>query len=486
LDQLVPDASGETMRQFYDATEELQKKSIARTGGRVDLPPSQQVGSRELAVKESAARQIPGQNMNPAQAMRFKAVRGAEKNLNAIVGEIASDTSKIGKSEASGVLTSALEDVQKKAIGFLRDTAKIDYGAVSEKLGGTALDTTPTLEALDALIKTMPANGSPAISAIKNTMKALTSGKNGKEAAALFEKIRAEQVYWGGMAHSDGTIIQGLDNANARRIANEVHTAIGASLDMAEKNGVGEGYDLLRKANANYKKNMQAVKDLAPDVIKNILKLEESGAGDLATKKLAGASETQIESVFAILEKDNPEAASQVRAQVIEDFLTKSGKPTRAMAGTPSERQTVLRPLSAYKALTDSDNASKINAMFRGKPKDMHALNEAREWLRRVSFGPNLENSQTPSLLTAAAGAAADMATNPTVSILKKIAGAIIRNDKAFAENIARPGGLELFNSVMRAGDDIGRGQQISQATINKLLAQASSMGLVPEKDQQQ
>ena len=459
----------QTVEDFTGSSEALEGRVEAKTGQKLQLRPTQRTGDPAAAQYEDMAGKYPAIRRE-AQNLEAKNRDVTADYLDKLADDIAADPSKLGRADVQESVTKGIDDHLQSLVRERSTWGKTAYAAPDELLKHDVIDSSIPVGTVREEIARLPPQATEAANRLQKTIYALTKDQ---QMQTSYKDLRSQQVYWGNLATQRGTIIEGLDDASARRIAHEVSDAITLALDAhAEREGK-EGVEALRAANAGWRERTEHIKTVGNKYINGLLKTESA---DTFTNKILRGADDDIRGVMGILNKNAPETAQQLRAQMFEESNIAGGKPIRetgGMADVPRKQgSNNLDPDRLYRHY--EKNASRFEAAYEGDPKAQLAFNEALELMRRLRYRPiplaepqgvlsDIANKTVQYAGWGVAGAKGNIAVRSGQRVMSWM-----RNEKALAKITSTPQGLEIFNRISKVA--LGDDKQLSIQALDQLI----------------
>lgn len=441
------------------------------------LRPSQLTGDPAQALLESKSSQFAG-TMRAVQAQEAAQKRIGARYLDSMVDHIAADPAKLGRRDVS--------DNVAKVIGSELSSLRKERSAVAGPLfadarsanGGARIAKTDKVSATLARLADDYVGSSASIgSALRADLAYITEGGTAKGSIDI-GKFQGLMEYWGKRAAGD-IEMPGLSPDASRRVAGEVLGALRADLDATVASAQGKaGGESLKAARDMWAAYSDDIDRLSTDTVKRILKLSDGDNTDSVVKKIMGGSEEQIEGVFRLLNK-NPEAASQLRAQMLDELFVSFGKPRlRGVSPAADSGAAHLMPGKGLAAMANPEIERRYMASFAGDEKAMFAYRESMELLQRLAFGPNLKGSQTAPLAGVAVDEAlsrfagpAGTAARPVVDWLRATLGA----GRNVGRMLSTTEGLDTFAAALKA---VAGRKRIDSKAAGAIMASVSRLGI--------
>ena len=473
----------QTIGSFEKRSNELQQSVSQVIGEKFRLRPSQATGSPAAALAESKAAQSPG-TMLVAQRESTRQLRQAAKWLDTVVDGISSNPSKLGRSDVSREVSSAVDRHIGDLIAEQSQKAGPLFTAVNQSTGGKRImptdNTTAALREMIDEYDIVP--GSKIAAQLKATLMKIEGGfghhgqpipgratETGRLSVSDLQKLMAT---WGKAAHGDKTLIEGLGFREQRMVASKINKALSSDLDSAiDGIASSDAATSLISARAVWRAYAQEIDDVATNTINRILKIGEGDAPDTLMQKIMGSSPDQMSGVFRVLNKSAPDTARQLRAQMLDEILVKSGKPMRGAPISAELGIDKFQPGSALKMLSDAEPV--LQAAYAGDARSLLKLKESMELLQRLSVGPGLKGSQTAPLLEQAMSEAAGRA--PGGSAILRWVKLIGNNDEAMAIAATTPEGIDAVNKALRVA--VGK-DKVSDKAATAIMATLTRLGI--------
>lgn len=469
----------QTVEDFTGSSEALEGRVEAKTGQKLQLRPTQRTGDPAAAQYEDMAGNYPAIRRE-AQNLEAKNRDVTADYLDKLADDIAADPSKLGRADVQESVTKGIDDHLQSLVRERSTWGKTAYAAPDELLKHDVIDSSIPVGTVMDEIAALPPQATEAANRLQKTIYALTGDLGGQRTNyAGYKDLRSQQVYWGNLATQRGTIIEGLDDASARRIAHEVSDAITLALDAHAERGGKEGVEALRAANAGWRERTEHIKTVGNKYINGLLKTESA---DTFTNKILRGADDDIRGVMGILNKNAPETAQQLRAQMFEESNIAIGKPIRATGGLAdiprSQGSNNLDPAKGYRHY--EKNASRFEAAYEGDPKAQLAFREALELMRRLSYRP-IPLAEPQGVLSdiasktvqyagwGVAGAKGNVAVRAGQRVMSWM-----RNEKALAKITSTPQGLEIFNRISKVA--LGDDKQLSVQALDQLIMSLERM----------
>ena len=455
------DTQGEAFGKASGLEEHVSKK----IGEDYQLRLSQKTGNAELGGLEDASRYYTKEH----QAMLEQGAKQAkqtEQFLDMTVSDLAANPSALDKATTGGLLEKTLDD----HIGSLRkirsDSASPLYKAAEE--AGANVDLASTKAALEDVAQRNRFNLSDAVPRIKTLLNELTDAKvfaTSERHPVTIQTVQNLRSALTELLESDGTIIQNMSKSKQRQFAHEILNAIDDSLNKSALEG-NAGAQLLQQANAEWRKHSGAIEEVTTDTVKKLLRVGADDAPDAVTQKFLAATPEQIRGVFKILGKADPEAAQQIRAQLLEDIFTQAGK-------SPKGGFLAQEMGRGFNASTAADlmqkNASKLEAAFAGDTNAMLQLRTMADLLKRVGAKVNTGGAASQSATNAAIDVMSRGAAGYKGWALSKFLRSVVNNESEFVKVLSSSEGIEAFNQAMRGTLQNNLSDEAAQSIINSL-----------------
>lgn len=474
-------------KTFFEQSMDLQKEHSQDLGEPFRYRPGQSTGDPALALAEMKAANFP-RTMAGAQAEASKQTAQSARLLDMYVDRVAADPASLGRSDVGNRVVDTVENHISNLAKERSAVAKPLYDQASELAGGKRIITTSATR--DALAEVLDANKfapKEVTSQVRDSLLKVQGAATNKGMLTI-DDMQNLRSLWGSVKRGDLDIIKGLSKANQTRIARDVLSAIDADLETAA-NGIASGAaaDTLRAANTAWAQYSQPIKEASTDAVKRILKVSDD-AGDTITSRVLRGSPDEIRGTFRVLNKADPDVASQLRAQLLDDIFTKAGKPLRGGSIAAEEGITKFSPLRAKQMLADPEVVGRLTAAFEGDVKAQFAVRRSIQLLKRVSFGPGIKGSTTAPQLAevvkeagqeAASRAAGDAAgggiTGAAIAKISKFVMGVLGNEKAMNEVYSNPQTIDLFNEALQAQLS---GKVPKAYSLNAIAALSDILGL--------
>lgn len=480
---------------------ERSKEIMERYPG-TKFRPGQMTGDPKLLELEGKVSEFGGDTAHLAERQVRQQVLESAEMLDAIVDNVAADPTKIGRKAVSDEVAFSLDDHLKSLI----DARKANAGPILEQAtkSGATIPLGDISAAIHKVLKQTEFNPTD-LNADLGRMLSKIEGRGDDVGEKLFleggqyvsstkptrteldiEAVQNLRSFFTSVLRSDQTILKGLDKANERRIAHEVLAAIDGALK--KPTGNPEGAQLLLEGINVWRKYSEPIEEAGTDTVNRLLGLAEGDKSDtLATKLLKGSNE-EIEGVFNILNKNSPDTARNLRAQMIDDLAREVGKPERGSA--LAERGiTNFKPASALERFTK--NADKFRAINAGDPKAEAAFDDLVDGMQRYATGPRSYSEGGLGVVTRAGQLAA------TTRFGSGVAGATVRlyetvrraltNEKALARAMYTTEGMETFAKALEMGssphtvDEKAAAAMINALTRLGIIGQEQVLDLTPK-----
>ena len=457
---------------------------------------SQATGDPEAALAEDVAQGLkePARNLAGMKAQQGKDV---ETTLQMVAKDIAANPDKLGKQAVIEEVAAPLQEHIDSLFAKRTSEATQDYPKAWKLLGTKKHNTTSAIKPITTELQDLPANATSTAASLKRTLDALHSADEsavastgtssisgdlvyGGEGAtrtipeASLKDIRIEQKFWADKAadYSVATTADRLATAQERALARRISTSLQTVLDKAADEGSGPAFDAFRAANARYKANSQAIDDAAPEIVNMLLKKSETDTADSLTSKLLNPTITteQTRGVMGILNKVAPDAAQNLRGQIILEMGTKHGA---AELGTTlgANKQSIFKATPAYEFYLK--NASKLEAIYEGDQKSQLALRDVGDILERLGSSPT-GVANAPGALSAAATATASSQGGITGRNVLSTVKAVLTNERIMAKAVSTPEGVALLNKLLRTAKP---GYNLTDAMARSLMDEAAQLG---------
>jgi len=472
-----------TQKSFYEQSMELQKEGSQMVKEPFRFRPGQATGNPELALAEMKAANFP-KTMTAAQLEERKQTALSAKMLDMYVDKVAADPAALGRSDVGNGLVTTVENHIASLAKERSSVAGPLYQQASELAGNKRI--IPTDATQQAMSELLDANRfAPA----KITSQVRESLLKIQDAATKTGRIKIDDMQnlralWNSVKRGDVNIIDGLSESNQTRIARNVLSAIDADLETAT-GGIAskEAALALKSANKAWADYSKPIDEAATDTVKRLLKVS-GDAGDTITSRVLSSSPEQISGVFRVLNKADPNMARQLRAQLLDDILTKAGKPLRAGSISAEEGVSRFSPLMARNRLVDAE--PQLMAAFAGDNQAQFALRRSFQLLKRLSFGPGIKGSTTAPQLAQAlqetgnellskADSGAGGLTGMAIRKVGKFIIGVLGDDKAMNEVYSNPKSIDLFNQALQAQLS---GRAPTTYALNAIGALSDSLGL--------
>lgn len=429
-EEAVGTATKKTVQEFTDAGGLIEQNIPG-----LKLSPGQRTGSKTALMMERTIAQMPehADKMASEQAARTTAYNNF---VDREIERIAANPKRLSNLEVSKGIAEGVDQGAKALIAERKAVTEPLYKKVEQI--GAMVQAKNAASVIEEELARLSSNENGA--ALKKTLAAITPTDSAD--GVNFATLRAERSYWAGLKSNKGTIIEGLPDANARRIATRISKAIDEDIQAS-------GIDELRQANQKYAEMSQRIDDYSTDKVKQILKLKKSDKIEQVAAKSMQMEPEQIRGIATILSKNSPEALRDWRANSIKTLMQNAGKGSEAAFGADIGSDISFSKLVS---LAQRDGA-KLNALFEGDKesvtKMMHAINGAK----RLSMGPGIAGSDTaPKMWMAAAMERAAKARGTTVTdLIKDVATKRLFSEESMARGLAAPGGADAFSSIVRS-----------------------------------
>jgi hypothetical protein len=378
------------------------------------------------------------------------------------VDGIAARPKSLGSSDVGDQVSAALE----KHIENLRSARSRVAGELyrkAEQASGNrrVVPTDNTQAVMESIVKESHMGPGKLSAPVEESLQKIqkAGSRTGRITISQMQNLRS---VWGKVASGDLNVIEGMKNANERRIARNILKAIDDDLEVASKSAAaGESARFLREANGAWREYSKPIDDAATDTVRRLLKVSDD-AGDTVTTKLMRSSPDQIRGVFRVLNKAEPDTARQLRAQMFDDILTRAGKPIRGDESSTGAR--FFSPYRAYQLLTDpkQETRQRLLAAFEGDNKAKSALVEMIELTKRLQFGPNIKGSSTAPQLaeaiadsglaaaSASAGAAVGGPAGIAIANMTRFVFGTLRKSKDMSRVLSSPENIAVFNDALK------------------------------------
>jgi hypothetical protein len=473
-----------TQKSFYEQSMQLQDESSKMLGEPFRFRPGQSTGSPDLALAEMKAANFP-RTMTAAQLGERKQTEQSAKILDMYVDKVAADPEALGRSDVGNGLVTTVENHISALAKERSSVAGPLYQQAAELAGGKRIiPTDATQQAMSELLDANRFAPAKITSQVRESLLKIqdAASKTGRLKIDDMQNLRA---LWNSVKRGDVNIIDGLSEANQSRIARNVLSAIDSDLETAS-NGAASGAaaDALKMANKAWSDYSKPIDEAATDTVKRLLKVS-GDAGDTITTRLLSSSPDQVSGVFRVLNKADPGMARQLRAQLLDDILTKAGKPLRAGSISAEEGVSRFSPLMARNKLVDAE--PQLMAAFTGDNQAQFALRRSFQLLKRLSFGPGIKGSTTApqlaqvmqetgnELLAKADAGAGGGLTGMAIRKVGKLIMGVLGDDKALNEVYSNPKSIDLFNQALQAQLS---GKAPTTYALNAIGALSDTLGL--------
>ncbi len=474
----------ETVRTSTEKARELVKEWSGMLGEPFELRPSQVTGDRAAALAESRIAQFP-KTMQRAQAAQAMQLERSARIIDMYVDGIAADPSRLGRQGVSEQLGEAVKR-HIKSLYQARTVAAEPLYEAFEKAGG-GVEAAPVLDAIRSELGRNKFNPSQVTGQLRTMLGELE--KAGAGGGLSVVEANNFRKFLGEVVRGENSMLDNVDVDAQGAIARRIMESVDSVFDSAEASASsGPAIQLLRKANEAWRKGTEAINEATTDTIKAILAKTQpgmAGAAESIPKRLLALEHGQVAGVFRALNKASPEGAKQLRAQLLDEIMTGAGKPNWRSAPMAAEEGIArLRPQSALEALRKAEPV--LQAAYAGDAKAQFALRRTYQLLQRLSFGPNLQGSQTASVAADAAKEALESATKVArggsgglVSAAVETAGRILGNGEVTAQAVSTPQGIKAFNEALAIMLGAKQGAQLSESAARNFLAALSRAGIM-------
>lgn len=466
-----------TLMEAGEEGYEIAQDVSREIGETFRLRPSQEVGDPAAALAEKKALEFP-RTMLRSQAEAAKQADQASKYFNKKIEWVARDPERLGKAKVS---ESLIKDIEREVTDLVSKRSKAAR-PYFQRFRAESADAPIALENTAAVLRDEIAGlgkgaGASAAQPLRKTLRALGE-------AADLGAIQAEMSVWSGLAKAHGTQLDQLGSANKRRIARTVLDALGADLDEAASGAATPGAAALKEGRRLWSEMSKPIDELGVGAIKKALKIGASDATDTVTDRLASLSPKQIEGVFKVLNKSAPETAQAWRAQMLEDALTGAGKVARGASEEVAQSAPRMVPLTALKRLAKLDPV--LQSAYAGDARAVSALKDTRRLLERLAFGPNIKGSHSAHLAAQAldeAAAPIAAAAGPKGSALVRLTKRVLGSDKAVAEAMSTPEGVDAFHRVIQGIAESADGKPLRPKLVKALTRAATTLWALGDQE---
>lgn len=462
-------------------------------------------GDPALALAESKARQMGGAVGAATQAERRSRLRNTAQVFDMYAREIAGNTDRLGKAEIGEqfgtVVQKHLDELRE-----LRSGVAAKMFGEAERLTGDkkVVPMRQTAQALNKLVQELrnPLATSPD-KALVSELRSLSdqivkAADDGAPVDAVFriQELQNALASWGKKAASGGQgIANDADSGTKRYVASQIFGALQRDLDNAANSGasrLGQAGEALVKARNAYREMSEEIANVSTEAIEKITKKVGTDSADTMTDRILGMSKQQIEGVFRVAQKADPDMANQMRAEMFQTLLERKGKPRPGAQELADLGVTELQPKGALGLL--DRHWEKLQAAYAGNTKAKLALGEIAEGLRNLATGPGLEGSQTAPLAaemardaaSAVASRAADTIAPGGSAAIQKLGGLVAKltnSEQAAAKAVASPEGIQMYREALRLQLAAQHGKTPSDRSVGALMAAFSRLGLEETDD---
>lgn len=465
----------------------------------IQLTPGQVTGNASINVAENAARQsffTRDKVLKQDQKVAMQAI----DHVNRLADRISVNQSSPG---AMGeTLQTALTGTVKRIDGLRDANAARDYGAVRAAGGGEPIisyeNTANTLkkiisdyenvagadaqkitaQAKNALAKvtteqapTLPEAGSKlSLDQLREAQAAADAGPQVVPKTVTVDEAMKTRRFYSKAAAGSGNIFEDIAPNLNRELAGKLANAANADFAAAENAGKGPVFDLLKKANQNYRDYSQSLEYVQTSVLgkllgKDVADAALSGAtgntvaGETVANKMLKMHPSEAKTVSNILAQHYPQVLADSKAFILRDALAKGmDVPVTAGANTI--------PLSYAKFIKNLPNEEYLKAM-RFSPKEVMDIRQTVDAMERAGDRTGYNQSQTAVIssfyndmksLASLSGKAA-LSVGGQIAGLNKIADAMASQEgRAALRTIVTPKQPEA--AIQRAMAIIGIEQQ--------------------------
>ena len=482
LDEPSMIGGGQTIRTATEKANALQDEWSGMLGEKMRLRPSQITGDPALALAESKVSQFP-QTMMRAQAEDAKRLSQSAKILDMYVDGIAKDPSRLGRSDVGEQLTGAVQRHIDDLVATRSRVAGELFGEVDQiagrqrivKMGETAQTIAGLIDEMRSPLSTGQSRA--AIAELEGLSKSLGSD----DAMFTARELQNALSDWGKKAASSGDTFKDMDRATSQRISKQIFAALQSDLDNAAGSAeAGAAGQALARARDSYRTMSQAIDEASTDTVRRLLKAGGTDSADKITARLLSSSPDEVSGVFSLLNKADPDAAQQLRAQLLDDILIKGGKPNRAAPMAAEKGIAAMSPRSTLSALEKAEPM--LQAAYAGDPKARLALSRTYDLLQRLDFGPGIKGSQTAPLAAQVMEgvgdtAAAAVAGPHGAGVLRGIRS-FLTNERAQAEALTTARGIDDFNRFLDAELGARQGRALSADAARALSSALTIYGM--------
>lgn len=471
-----------TISKRLAETDELEQRMSERLGQKYRFSPAEASGDPALALKESAAEQMPA-TMSSAQLAKTERMRNNARYLDAMVEHVAADPARLGKAQTADTFASAVDSHLEGLATAQRETVAPLYARFDALVGGKRVMPTENLRNTAGQFVEEYRTNPALVSHVSKLIDDIDEfgSKTGRLTGNDFQKIRS---LWLKRARGDvqpGMASERLAGREKSRIETAILNAFESDIAAAEK-GIAskEGVAAFREANQAYREFQEEIERVSTDGILKIAGVAGGEAGDTMTAKLLNMSPEQLGGVFKVANKINPDMASQMRAEMLEEALIRGGKPHRAAPNSAELGIAELKPQTALSTLTKLE--PKLQAAFSGDGKAIFALKEAQMVLQRAATGPNLRGSQSAPVAAEVLTQAVETATKgmapsgPTSGAMRRIVSWVFTDEKATAQALSTREGIETVRDAMK----IAFGASAPKKSAKEIMGAVARLGLVP------
>jgi hypothetical protein len=476
--------AGTTVRTNLEKTRALVSEWEA-AGHDLQLTPAQASGSRAQALRELRLRQNPA-TMDEAQALEAKQLENAAKMADMYIGKIAKNPEMLGDERVAQNAAKAVGNYAETLLANRSAVARPLYEA-AEKAGG-GVDYAPVRAAFQKEIQDYNLKPNEMTGLIGSLYGKLEkTGAGGGLAMGELNAVRSKLL----------AVIRGKESLLGSAVPRSVETGIAGRLlgsiddamDGAASTSSGPAAQLWRRANEAWRKGTEAYENAMTDTVKSLLTKAAGDSAESIPARLLAAEPSQVRSVFAVLAKESPADAANLRAQMFEELMVRAGKPSATTSPTSAaEGLDRVQPGTVLRLLSAKGNAPQLEAAFVGDKQAQLGLRRMVQLFQRVGFGPNIKGSTTqPQIADAFAdlgGNALDKLasgngyTAAALQLLRKNVELITGNAKVGAQVISTPEGIAATNRALGLILDGKTGRPVTETAVRSAVSAMSNLGV--------
>ncbi len=477
-----------TVRQAFDQTQDLKKRLAKFAEEPIDdlFDVAQATGSRSAALRQLRLRQMPD-TMDQAQAKYAKSLDTGARILDNMVEHVSANPTAIGRGNTSKGIATALKQNIKDIHTLGSERSRPYYTAYENTAGGVDVGKVINFYR-DELAKREGLNDS-FTSGLRSQLADLE--KRGAGGGLSVIEANNKRVLANEVINGQSSMFDGVDMDVQGGFAKRLRYVIDEVFDDAEKVGPADAVKYLRKGNAIWAATQKAAEERKTATVMRIISAtaKDPGSTEMLPRQMLTMGEEQVTGIFRLLHETDPGMARQAFGQMLEEAFTQVGKPARNAVKTREVGGTRLAPARAFGpngVLTKSEAA--LQAAAKGLPGGAEAIDLSFKMLKRLSFGPGLEGSQTASL-------AADVITEKAPDALLALAnisgigkparallgvlGNMTGDNKALADALVTPQGISATNRALMLALRAQQGIKITDVAAREAMAALTSAGIV-------